>query len=276
MKYSVSHWTGRSGNNIQQVANCIMLAERKFHSFEQILEHDLIDKFSISFNDNVDKGQHVQGRFYAWEPIVNCENRGFDGGNEIGISKEHVYSNMRRVCRDIISPHLKVPTVEPFDDDTLVIHIRGGDIIAVQHKAHNYVQNPLSYYLALIEDFKNVVVVAEPNSDNPVIAELRKIERLKFQSSSVLEDYATLLAAKNLATSGVGTFAVSAALCSKNIKNIFTSDRYLTEHLNYTMLYNTDVTVHEIELENYIPVYPCSWKNDEEQRNLMLNYQLPE
>lgn len=276
MKYSVSHWTGRTGNNIQQVANCIMIAERKSNSFEQILEHELIDKFSVDFGDNVDNGHHVQGRFYSWEPIVNCGNKSFDGGNELGIGKEYVYSNMRRVCRDIISPNLKVPTIEPFDDDTLVIHIRGGDIIAVQHQAHNYVQNPLSYYLALIEDFKNVIVVAEPNSDNPVISELRKIERLKFQSSSVLEDYATLLAAKNLATSGVGTFAVSAALCSKNIKNIFTSDRYLTEHLNYTMLYNTDVTVYEIELEDYIPVYPCSWKNDEEQRNLMLNYQLPE
>ena len=90
-------------------------------------------------------------------------------------------------------------------------------------RPHNYVQNPLSYYLALIEDFKNVIVVAEPNSNNPVVPELQKIDRLKFQSLSVVEDYATLLAAKNLATSGVGTFAVSAALCSQNIQNLFTS-----------------------------------------------------
>jgi hypothetical protein len=50
----------------------------------------------------------------------------------------------------------------------------------------------------------------------------------------------------------------------------------LTEHLNYTMLYNTDIVVHELELKNYIPVYPCSWKNDKEQRKLMLEYKLPE
>ena len=42
------------------------------------------------------------------------------------------------------------------------------------------------------------------------------------------------------------------------------------------MLYDTDVTVYEVELKDYIPVYPCSWKNDAEQRKLMLEYQLPE
>ena len=99
-------------------------------------------------------------------------------------------------------------------------------------------------------------------------------KKIKFHSLSIAEDYATLLAAKNLATGGVGTFAVSAALCSKNIKNLFSSNVYLTEHLNCSMLYDTDVTVYEVELDEYIPVYPCSWINDTEQRKLMLKYQL--
>lgn len=274
MRYSVSHWAGRVGNNIQQTANCIMLAENRSHAFEQRLDHDIIGKFGYNFGED---GQHVEGKFYNWEPTVHCDNGTLEGNNEIGISKEQVYANMRRVCKNYIQPHLKVPTMEPFDEDTLVIHIRGGDIIEREYeKPHNYVQNPLSYYLALIDDFKNVIVVVEPNSNNPVVPELRKIKRLKFQSLSVAEDYATLLAAKNLATSGVGTFAISAALCSQNIKNLFTSNAYLTEHLNCSMLYDTDVTVYEVELKNYIPVYPCSWKNDATQRKLMLDYQLPE
>ena len=274
MRYSVSHWAGRLGNNIQQVANSIMLAESRKHSFEQKLDHDIINKFIINFGSD---GENVSGRFSNWEPTVNCDNGILEGSNEIGISKEYVFTNIRRVCKNYIFPNLKVSTLEPFDDNTLVIHIRGGDIIEREYeKPHNYVQNPLSHYLALIEDFKNVIVVVEPNSNNPVIPELQKIERLKFQSLSVAEDYATLLAAKNLATSGVGTFAVSAALCSHNIKNLFTSNAYLTEHLNCSMLYDTDVTVYEVELKDYIPVYPCSWKNDATQRKLMIEYQLPE
>lgn len=274
MKYSISHWAGRLGNNIQQVANAILLAESRGHSFEQSLDHEVIDKFSINFGID---GQKVSGKFYNWEPTVHCENGTLEGSNEIGISKDHVYSNIRRICKEYIYPNLKISNIEPFDSDTLVIHIRGGDIIEREYeKPHNYVQNPLAYYLALIEEFKNIIIVAEPNSNNPVVPELKKIDRIKFQSLSVLEDYATLLAAKNLATSGVGTFGVSAALCSKNIENLYTSNAYLTEHLNYTMLYNTDVIVHELELKNYIPVYPCSWKNNKEQRKLMLEYQLQE
>ena len=276
MTYSVSHWSGRVGNNIQQTANAIMLAEATKNTFTQSLDHEILDKFSIKFGENQDSGT---GRFYTWEPIVNCGNKTLDGGNEIGVGKDHVYSNMRRICKEYIYPHLKVPELEPFDDDTLVIHIRGGDIIAHEYPVdapHNYVQNPLSYYLALIEDFENVIIVAEKENNNPVVPELRKIDRLKFQSLSIAEDYATLLAAKNLATGGVGTFAVSAALCSKNIKNLYASNVYLTEHLNCSMLYGTDVTVYEVELQGYIPVYPCSWLNDSEQRKLMLEYQLPE
>ena len=274
MRYSASHWAGRLGNNIQQIANAILLAESRCHTFEQNLDHEIINKFTINFGSD---GENISGRFSNWESTFHCERNEYEGINEIGISREHVYSNIRRICKKYVYSNLKVKHINPFDDDTLVVHIRGGDIIEREYeKPHNYVQNPLSYYLALIEDFENVIVVVEPNSNNPVVPELQKIGRLKFQSLSVAEDYATLLAAKNLATSGVGTFAVSAALCSHNIKNLFTSNAYLTEHLNYTMLYNTDVTVHEVELKDYIPVYPCSWKNNSEQRKLMLEYKLPE
>jgi hypothetical protein len=274
MRYSVSHWAGRLGNNIQQTANAIMLAETKGHTFEQNLDHEVIDKFILSFGSD---GHHVAGKFYNWEPTMHCDNGVLEGGNEIGIPKEYVYKNMRRICKEYIYPNLKVQNLDPFDEDTVVVHIRGGDIIEREYeRPHNYVQNPLDYYMLLLDIFPNMIVVTEPINNNPVLPELKKIDRIKFQTLTVAEDYATLLAAKNLATSGVGTFGVSAALCSHNIKNLYTSDAYLTEHLNYTMLYDTDVIINEVELKDYIPVYPCSWKNDAEQRKLMLEYKLPE
>ena len=52
MSYSLSHWSGRLGNNIQQVANCIMLAEKKGGEVNQNLDHDIIGKFSKRFGDN--------------------------------------------------------------------------------------------------------------------------------------------------------------------------------------------------------------------------------
>jgi hypothetical protein len=99
-----------------------------------------------------------------------------------------------------------------------------------------------------------------------------KNDKVQIQSLDVKSDFSTLLSAKNLALSGVGTFAMAAALCSKNIQNLFTTDLLLTEHLNYSMLFNTDVNVHVMELENYLSVFPCSWKNTEEQRKFILEY----
>ena len=74
-----------------------------------------------------------------------------------------------------------------------------------------------------------------------------KIDKVKIQSSTVADDFATLMSAKNVALSGVGTFAMAAALCSTQIKNLYTTDLLLTEHLNYTMMYTTDVEIHRNE-----------------------------
>ena len=55
-----------------------------------------------------------------------------------------------------------------------------------------------------------------------------KIDKVKIQSSTVADDFATLMSAKNVALSGVGTFAMAAALCSTQIKNLYTTDLLLT------------------------------------------------
>ena len=49
MSVSVSHWSGRLGNNIQQVANGIMCAEKNEGVFEQTLDHSIINKFFIHY-----------------------------------------------------------------------------------------------------------------------------------------------------------------------------------------------------------------------------------
>ena len=59
--------------------------------------------------------------------------------------------------------------------------------------------------------------------------------------------------------------------CSNQIENLYTTDSNI-EHLNYTMLYNTNVNVHVMELPDYLSVFPCSWMNTEEQRKFILEY----
>lgn len=269
-RYAISHWFGRTGNNIQQVANALLLAEKNAVTFNQDLNHEIIAKFNYNFGKD---GLIVRKRFFSWQPIINCEKKSFLGKNEIGISRDYIFLNLRRICKEYIRPHLMVPEIKPYDEETLVIHLRGGDIFEREYASPvNYVQNPLSFYLKLIPRFKDILIVYEPQNNNPILTELKKISKVKFQSLSVAEDFATLLAAKNLATSGVGTFAIAAALCSVNLNNLFVTNNFLSEHLNHTILYNSDISVNEYKLADYIPVYPCSWKNTPEQRRLMVEY----
>ena len=270
MSVSVSHWSGRLGNNIQQVANCIMAAEKHGGLFEQTLDHDIISKIAISFGDGNANGY---GRFYSWEPLVHCEKGCYEGGNEIGIDVDYVYKNIVRVCKEYIKPYLKLPQKQTIGDDTIVMHLRSGDNYhRIFDPPTNYIPNPLIFYLNLIESFDKCLLITEPDRENPIVHELAKIDKVRIHSSTVADDFALLMNAENVALSGVGTFAMAAALCSSTIKNLYTTDLLLTEHLNYTMLYNTSVNVNVMELDNYLPVFPCSWKNTEEQRKFILDY----
>ena len=273
MTFSVSHWSGRLGNNIQQIANCIMAAEKYKSTFRQKLDHDIISKYDVNFEELLASDWSGEGRYYSWEPLVHCEKSIYEGGNETGLDVEYIYHNMQRICRDYIAPNLKLPQKQTIGDDTIVMHLRSGDNYhRIFEPPTNYIPNPLIFYLNLIESFDKCLLITEPDRENPIVHELAKIDKVRIHSSTVADDFALLMNAENVALSGVGTFAMAAALCSSKIKNLYTTDLLLTEHLNYTMLYNTSVDVNVMELDNYLPVFPCSWKNTEEQRKFIIDY----
>ena len=273
MTFSVSHRSGRLGNNIQQIANCIMAAEKYKSTFRQKLDHDIISKYDVNFEELLASDWSGEGRYYSWEALTHCEKGIYEGGNETGLGVEYIYRNMRKTCQKHIAPNLKLPQKDTIGDDTIVMHLRSGDNYhRIFDPPTNYIPNPLIFYLNLIESYDKCILITEQDRENPIVHELSKIDKVQIQSSTVADDFATLMSAENVALSGVGTFAMAAALCSSTIKNLYTTDLLLTEHLNYTMLYNTSVNVNVMELENYLHVFPCSWKNTEEQRKFIIDY----
>ena len=253
---AISHWYGRLGNNIQQCAVGTMAAALTQSTFESI-DHEIIRKHKTSFGQN---SQEVRSKFFYWEGPYK----------EVNIEKDIIYENMRKVCKTWIGPQLDVPTTE-IPDDTIVIHIRSGDIFDKNiSNPCNYIPNPLYFYTSLIEEFNKAIVVTEGDNHNPILDELRKNPKVTIQSKSVAEDFGTLLSAKHLANSGVGTFGIAAALCSNNIDTFYCTDVSMSEHLNYNMLLGTDVTVSLMPLDNYINV--GEWTNSDEQRKFILEY----
>lgn len=254
----ISHWYGRLGNNIQQCAVGCMAARYLKSTFKQDLDHGIIKKYSETFGPGTEE---LSSKFFYWEGPYK----------EINIDSQWIYTFMRPYCKDHVAPHLSLPKVDPIGDDTIVIHIRSGDVFDQgTTNPTQYVPNPLYFYNQLIGMFDKALVVTEPDNHNPIIEELRKNPKVIVQSTTVELDFATLMAATNLANSGVGTFGVAAALCSSNIKRFFCTDVRLTEHLNYRMLENTDVAVSMMPLGDYLK--PGEWNNSDEQRKYILTY----
>jgi len=259
MSVKISHWYGRLGNNIQQCAVGCMVAEVLMTQFESI-DHEIISKYQTSFGYGT---QELSSKFFYWEGLYK----------EVDLPRDHIYRNMRRICKEYIEPHLKLPPRKIISDDTVVIHLRSGDIFDQVHpNGHQYTPNPLDFYNKLLSNFEKAIVVTEPDKNNPIVEVLRQNPKVTIQSSSVAEDFVTLMSAKNLANSGVGTFCVAAALCSDKVQNFYCTDLMLTEHLNYSMLVGTDIKVYQVKLNDYLQV--GEWTNVEDQRKFILEYVL--
>jgi|688.fasta_scaffold488203_1 hypothetical protein len=262
---TIDPWYGRLGNNIQQIALAIMYAKKKFFRVKTP-EHNSIASISLGKKGFCGDKIKIKNRFFFFSDPKKCES-------DIALSYEYVCANIQKIAQEYITPNFKFRVAEPFNENVLVIHLRGGDIFKKEGNAHpEYVQNPLSFYQNLIKNFKKTILVYEPVNESPIVSILKNLPSVTVQSSSIESDFATLLRAKNLATSGVGTFAVAAALCSKNLKNLFCTNLYLTIHLNPEMI--TDANVHCLRLQNdYIKI--GSWDGGSiETISLMLNYQV--
>jgi hypothetical protein len=143
---TVDGWFGRLGNNIQQLALAILYA--KLNELKVITpEHPNIQ--SIVY------GPHS---YWPFSPIV--KNRFFffrsteEHPSDIEMSYDYICENISVIAQQHIAPNLKFQIREPLNDDVLVIHLRGGDIYSKVNNANpSYVQNPLSFYQALISGF---------------------------------------------------------------------------------------------------------------------------
>ena len=262
----INEWYGRTGNNIQQISNALYFCLTQTPPLDfHMPDHGLIELFSDKPKGGIEP--KISSRFFFYKeesdilPDFDCDPEHLDSVRKF-ICETRIYKRLLKSYGDI----------EPLPSSTLVIHLRGGDVFQ-SNPPNSYVQNPLSFYKKLIKNFKSTIVVAE-DLENPVANYFKNDPTVDFQSSSEKEDFHTLLRAKNMASSGVGTFAMAAALCSPHLENFFCTDLFQDAHLNPTMLekdYRKKVNVQMTPLLNYIKM--GEWQNTDSQRTLMLEYQ---
>tara|TARA_A100001015_G_scaffold320356_1_gene446432 strand:+ start:1345 stop:2229 length:885 start_codon:yes stop_codon:yes gene_type:complete len=274
--YTIDSYYGGFGNNLQQLALGVMYANLYKKNFLP-KKHNLLNSFSIinnSFSANIFRKYRFVSRFFYFEN--NSEK--FTNNPETDIplknhDSKYYVENFNSVFQETLSPCMNFIKNIDIGKNTLVIHIRSGDIFVKSEdktiSGHQYyLQNPLVYYNMLIENYENTILVSSTPLNNPVIDILKNNNKVEVSSGSLEDDFNLLLNAKNLATSGVGTFAVAAALSSKKIINLHYSNLFFNHHLNPTMVKN--VNHHKYRFNGYLNIGE-KWKGDEGQVQKMLS-----
>jgi len=267
MSYTITHWCGRFGNNIQQISNAIYFCKKNHYKFVSP-PHENIDSFSLDFG-SVPAPSNI---YFFYNKSVTAQ-----GGPNFQCDLGELNFERKKICEEYILPNLKIDLDYQLslDEDFCVIHIRSGDIFSRENYrckvVSNYLQNPLSYYKHIASKYKKCVCIAE-DEKNPVVPEMKKIDNVVVCGSSFESDSKLLLSTQNLVTSGVSTFPIAAALLSKKIKKIHATDIFLEEHLNPTMLFDKiEVDFTRIDKEKYIK--NGNWLNTYNQRKIMLEYE---
>ena len=222
----IPRWFGRLGNNIQQISNAIYYCKRHGIHFTSP-DHPMIEAIDIPFGHNTFKIKEDSHNWFYF----------FDGP-DADFKTDVAELNLLRknICEDYIYPKLKINhkiLETPLPDELLVIHIRSGDLYTNWPASHP--QNPMAYYIKLCELFDYKIIILAEDENNPIVQAFKEMEAVVYVLD-VSTTYTILMQAKNLATSGAGSFAISAAFCSKNIRNFYCSNLYSLNTLNPVML----------------------------------------
>ena len=162
----------------------------------------------------------------------------------------------------------------PFDSETLVVHLRGGDVFS-ERNVSNYGQPPLAFYLAVLRHRKwKSVVIVHQDLKNPVLeglvaaCEARNISYTTF-SGALSEDLPVLLKAQNL-VAGRGTFVPAVAGLSQHVKTVyFFEDKFVMFPPRSGL---TIVRIVDTKGDYRASVLQGQWRNSPEQLEMMLNY----
>lgn len=264
--YSLTHYKGDNyrdmisfSTNVQQITLGALFC--KFHNYNYYSKpHPYFENFKIINNNLSSNFSFLKKRyrfFYFDRPETNYYERKdyFDNNeNDFPIKEEEklmYINNFHDFNKNYLYKKLSIKEDFDIDDDTLVVHSRSGNIFYDNWNSL-YTQNSLNYYLKISENYKKVIIVTGKEQNNPIFQVLKNDNKFTLQSNSFIEDFNTLLNAKNLATSGVTGFALSAALMSQKLNNFYHSDIYLREHLNPEMLNNKKLNIHSYKILDYL------------------------
>ena len=243
---TIKKWYGRLGNNIIQLITSIQTA--------------LYYKTNISIPDhpffNVNLIEQSINNFSSNSCFDLEDNFFFRNHRKAPPIDKEVYLNNEKEAIDLVKEAFLKINLPILDKNTIVIHIRSGDIF--RQKPHpKYCPPPLSYYTNIIENsnFKKIILISQ-DTKNPIVeCLLNMYPQALYKKNKLIDDIAIILGAKTVVKS-VGTFIPQLLKLSNNIEKIYRPKMFSKELKNY-----------------YLKNRP--WKRTPQQLDNLLNYVYP-
>lgn len=261
----IDRWTGGFANNIIQLSNAINIAKRSNSSLEAP-EHSIFGKFEMDFRTTAPSvtNNEVRGDFFLKK---DCFQYAIDHDSE---RREILLKYVKRLIFDSDQMQLLDSCDQKYD---LVIHVRSGDVFredwnsrdAVLSGISNYVQPPLAFYEKILEsrEYKQVLLVTQPDIRNPVIGYLAKRDNITLKSNGGrVEDMLSFMRTPELVI-GHSTFSWCAALMSTNLVKLHQPEFFRLKG------------VQEFEIRTYsFPNYIArgKWKASSRNMRIMITY----
>lgn len=252
----INQWYGQLGNNILQVLRAISAAKSFGHNCICLPPHPIITSSKIFLDIPGKKNDSIlRGTFF------DLGNYHLDNPSTAEL-KSNANSYKKKFFPDWFFSSEGIDT-RLFNPDFIAAHVRGGDVF--NRRPHPmYVQPPLIYYQRLHNEFQSILLVKQ-DFRNPIVGRLVKNDRVYDISTSEVQDFRSLMKARNIAFSA-STFSFAAYLLNDTI------ERVILPYYFFKALPEGDwPTMHSlslIELPEYIGV--GKWKNNFFQRQKML------
>ena len=254
----ITSWYGRLGNNITQLKNVLHIALYCNYNIE-IPRHVFFKATKIIINKNYEnKGN-----------IIDTEGVEFYYQNKLKKYKICFEKNHEKV-KEILQNIFKIDIRKIEKKEGLIIHIRSGDQMITTNPNPKYIMAPLSYYKKIIEEnnYKKIEIVCE-DTLNPCVNELLKIyPNINYNRNTLIDDIKIILGAENI-VSTIGTFIPGLCWLSNNIKKVYVASYDFTLSDN---VYPINIKKTIIEMKEYKSKM-VKWKNNKEQKQLMLEYE---
>ena len=264
--YIVSEQFGRLGNNIYQLLNILLEADKVNDNIDLSVLYYLtpiidIKKLEILFNTIHKKKDIIYKQHFMPKNLHLVNKRNID------LSKFFILSNK------YIQPFLNC-SIESLDSNICLIHMRSGDIFSNQcHSA--YIQPPLNYYKKIINDtehlYSKYIIITEPDLRNPCIKLLNGYKnKVEIKLDNMFNDYNLLLKTQSIILSR-SSFSDSSIFISPNIKNIYFWN--YGHNLCDTSIIPSYINISKYNLtEKYIEM--GEWTYSQSQLDLIINYKI--